>query len=89
MSQVYLLRHAKAVWPSPGQKDFDRTLDSVGIQSATVLGEEMKRFGLRPDIVLCSTAVRARQTLEHIALQPSFILEDLEKLYSGSADNYL
>ncbi|MBA8878456.1 SixA phosphatase family protein [Phyllobacterium myrsinacearum] len=89
MSQVYLLRHAKAVWPSPGQKDFDRALDSAGIESATVLGEEMKRAGLQPDVVICSTAVRARQTLEHIGVKPPFILETLEKLYSGTADNYL
>ncbi|MGO4451720.1 histidine phosphatase family protein [Phyllobacterium sp. TAF24] len=89
MSQVYLLRHAKAVWPSPGQKDFDRTLDSSGVESATVLGEEMKRAGLKPDIIICSTAVRARQTLEHINLKARLVQEELEKLYSGTADNYL
>ncbi|QND53372.1 histidine phosphatase family protein [Phyllobacterium sp. 628] len=89
MSQVYLLRHAKAVWPSPGQKDFDRPLDSVGIEAASLLGEEMKRLALKPEIIICSTAVRARQTLEHINLKPPFILEDLEKLYSGSADSYV
>ncbi|MEK1889731.1 MAG: histidine phosphatase family protein [Phyllobacterium sp.] len=89
MSQVFLLRHAKAVWPSPGQKDFDRALDVTGIEAAKVVGEELRRSGLRPEIVLCSPAIRARQTLEYLALQPPFVLEDAEKLYSAGPDAYL
>ncbi|MRG57123.1 histidine phosphatase family protein [Phyllobacterium sp. SYP-B3895] len=89
MSQVFLLRHAKALWPSAGQKDFDRALDIAGIEAAKVVGEELKRSGFRPEIVLCSPAIRARQTLEYIALEPPFILEDAERLYSGGADGYL
>ncbi|ATU91291.1 SixA phosphatase family protein [Phyllobacterium zundukense] len=89
MSQVYLLRHAKAVWPSPGQKDFDRTLDTDGIEAAKVLGQELRRSGLKPEIVLCSPAIRARQTLEYVNLEPPFVLDEAEKLYSGGPDAYL
>lgn len=89
MSQVYLLRHAKAVWPSPGQKDFDRTLDTDGIEAAKVLGEELRRSGMKPEIVLCSPAIRARQTLEYVDIQSPFILEESEKLYSAGPDAYL
>lgn len=89
MSQVYLLRHAKAVWPSPGQKDFDRTLDTAGIEAARTLGQEMRRTGLTPEIIICSTAIRARQTLEYLDLRPPFILEQSEKLFSGGPDAYL
>jgi phosphohistidine phosphatase len=89
MSQVYLLRHAKAVWPSPGQKDFDRVLDKDGIKAAEVLGKELRRSGLKPEIVLCSPAIRARQTLEYVDIEPPFILEESEKLYSAGPDAYL
>lgn len=89
MSQVFLLRHAKAVWPSPGQKDFDRTLDTVGIDDARILGQELRRSGLKPEIVICSTAIRARQTLEYLDLEPPFVLEQSEKLFSGGPDAYL
>lgn len=89
MSLVYLLRHAKAVWPTPSQKDFDRTLDKDGTEAAKLLGLEMKRAKLKPDVVLCSTAIRARQTLEYVGLEPPFILQELEKLYSGGPDTYL
>ncbi|PSH69719.1 histidine phosphatase [Phyllobacterium brassicacearum] len=89
MSQVYLLRHAKAVWPSPGQKDFDRTLDTAGIEAARILGQELRRSGLKPEIVVCSTAIRARQTLEYLELEPPFVLDQSEKLFSGGPDAYL
>ncbi len=89
MSQVFLLRHAKAVWPSPGQKDFDRTLDAEGMDAAKLVGQELKRSGLKPDIVLCSPAIRARQTFEYVALETPFILDIAEKLYSAGPDAYL
>ncbi len=83
MSQVYLLRHAKAVWPSPGQKDFDRTLDTAGIEAARILGQELRRSGLKPEIVVCSTAIRARQTLEYLDLEPPFVLERVREALFG------
>jgi phosphohistidine phosphatase len=89
MSQVYLLRHAKAAWPFPGQKDFDRTLDTDGIEAARILGQELRRAGLKPEIVVCSAAIRAQQTLEYLDLEPPFVLEQSEKLFSGGPDAYL
>ena len=89
MSLVYLLRHAKAVWPTPSQKDFDRTLDKDGIEAAKIVGPELKRVGLKPDVILCSTAIRARQTLEYAGIEQPYILQEIEKLYSGGPDAYL
>ena len=42
MSLVYLLRHAKAVWPTPSQKDFDRTLDKDGTEAAQILQRRLE-----------------------------------------------
>ncbi|MGH6861835.1 MAG: SixA phosphatase family protein [Phyllobacterium sp.] len=89
MSHVYLLRHAKAVWPMPSQKDFDRTLDKDGIEAARKLGQELKRSGLAPEIILCSTAIRAQQTLEYVGVKATLALQPVERLYSGGPDAYL
>lgn len=89
MSQVFLLRHAKALWPTPGQKDFDRTLDVTGVEAAKTVGGELGRSGLKPEIVVCSPAIRARQTFEYLAMQPPFALEFNDRLYSGGPDAYL
>ena len=89
MSQVYLLRHAKAVWPSPGQKDFDRTLDTAGIEAARILGQELRRSGLKPEIVICSTRYGHVRPSNISISRPPFILEQSEKLFSGGPDAYL
>ncbi|MCP1197903.1 histidine phosphatase family protein [Notoacmeibacter sp. MSK16QG-6] len=67
MSRLYLLRHAVAAWPQPGMKDFDRPLEPTGLGDAKRLGGVMRARQLVPDRVLCSTAVRARQTWGELA----------------------
>ncbi|WP_114390461.1 SixA phosphatase family protein [Notoacmeibacter marinus] len=67
MSRLYLLRHAVAAWPQPGMKDFDRPLEPAGLVDAKRLGGVMKDRQLLPDRVLCSTALRARQTWAELA----------------------
>lgn len=62
MSRLYLLRHARAAWPSPGMSDFQRPLEPSGIEDAQRLAREMAQRGFYPDRIICSTAVRARQT---------------------------
>ncbi|MGH6760215.1 MAG: SixA phosphatase family protein [Phyllobacterium sp.] len=89
MSRVYLLRHAKAVWASPGMKDFDRPLAAEGIEACKALGIAMSVSGYVPAIVLCSTAKRTRETLSSLNLSPSYRLIESEKLYTQGAETYL
>lgn len=63
MLTLTLLRHAKSDWSLPGQQDFERTLAPRGAKDAPRMGAYMARNGLVPDLILCSGAVRARQTL--------------------------
>jgi phosphohistidine phosphatase len=70
---LLLLRHAKSSWDDPGLVDHDRPLAPRGVRAAEKVAEHLDRSGLRPDLVLCSSARRTRQTLE--ALEP--ILGDL------------
>jgi phosphohistidine phosphatase len=64
MLRLLLLRHAKSRWDDPGLKDFDRPLAARGREAAVRMGAYMAQQGLTPDLILASSAVRARQTLE-------------------------
>lgn len=65
MLRLHLLRHAKTEQFSPSGKDFDRPLMSKGVRQS---GELKHFFNSLSSIdhVLCSSAVRTRQTLELI-----------------------
>ncbi len=92
MSRLYLLRHAKAVWADPGERDFDRRLKQSGHADSRNIGEQMAERGLIPDIVLCSTARRARETWDGVAALIGPMEERvtyLDGLYSSDAAGYL
>lgn len=63
MRTLYLLRHAKSSWDDPGLADFDRPLAPRGIDAAARMAEHMRRKGISPELVLCSPAARAKETL--------------------------
>lgn len=58
---LYLLRHAKSDWEEP-LTDHERPLAARGVRDATAAGRLLAVRGWRPDLVLCSTAVRTVQT---------------------------
>ena len=62
MLTLYLLRHAKSSWDHPSLADFDRPLAARGREAAPRMGRLMRDEGHTPEIVLCSPALRARQT---------------------------
>jgi phosphohistidine phosphatase len=67
--RLLILRHAKSDW-SGKSEDHERPLAPRGKKAAPQIGAYMRAKGYRPALVLCSTAVRAKQTLELIL--PSF-----------------
>ncbi len=67
MKSLYLLRHAKSSWEDPGLADRDRPLAPRGRRSAKLVAEHLRRERIAPVFVLCSSARRARETLEGIA----------------------
>ncbi|RMI35933.1 SixA phosphatase family protein [Streptomyces triticirhizae] len=58
--RIVLLRHAKADWPDVA--DHDRPLAERGRQDALLAGRWLAGAGVTPELTLCSTAVRARDT---------------------------
>jgi phosphohistidine phosphatase len=65
MLTLTLLRHAKSSWNEP-LDDFDRPLAPRGEKAAPIVGATLDQMGLRPGLVLCSGAVRARETLRRV-----------------------
>jgi phosphohistidine phosphatase len=64
MLTLTLFRHAKSSWGDAALRDFDRPLNGRGRDAAPLMGALMRRHGLRPGHILCSPAVRSRQTLD-------------------------
>ncbi|MGI5165990.1 SixA phosphatase family protein [Spirillospora sp. CA-253888] len=68
MPTLIVLRHAKAV-TGLGMDDADRPLADRGRRDAAATGDWLRAEGLVPGLVLCSTAVRTRQTLDLLDLK--------------------
>lgn len=67
MKSLYLLRHAKSSWDDPGLPDHDRPLAPRGRRAAPAMGAWMATEGLVPDLVLCSSSARTRETWDLMA----------------------
>ena len=67
MLNLMLLRHAKSSWATAGQRDFDRPLNGRGQRAAAAMGRYMASQDLVPQLLLCSPAKRARETLSLLA----------------------
>ncbi|WP_046120892.1 SixA phosphatase family protein [Ensifer aridi] len=88
--RLFLLRHARSGWALPGQRDFDRTLDGIGYVEAELTAQTIADHGLRPDLILCSTATRCRQTAEPLyrTLGEDIDIRYLDPLYTGPTSVY-
>jgi phosphohistidine phosphatase len=91
MQTLILLRHAKSSWDHPGLDDFDRPLADRGLKAAPRMGDYLQSQSIKPDLIVCSSSVRTRQTLALITpqldSQPKAIFED--DLYLATASNLL
>ncbi|HEY0212360.1 MAG TPA: histidine phosphatase family protein [Paenirhodobacter sp.] len=75
--RLILTRHAKSSWDDPLMADIDRPLNGRGRLAARELGDFLASRGLEPEEVLCSTALRTRQTWDGVA---SAVLETLPQI---------
>jgi len=89
--KILLLRHASAQWPSPGQKDFDRQLDSKGKAEGEALAKWFFTTKQTVTTLLCSRAARAQETAGFLLRNPNFDpeVQILDSLYTGTRDTYL
>jgi phosphohistidine phosphatase len=89
VKRLVLVRHAKSSWADPAIADHDRPLNKRGRRAATVVGRHLREAGLAPDLVLCSSANRARATLERFGLPPATELRIEDQLYGAGASALL
>ncbi|KUJ68912.1 phosphohistidine phosphatase [Streptomyces albus subsp. albus] len=82
--RIVLLRHAKADWAE--ESDHERPLAERGRQDASVAGRWLAGSGITPDLALCSTALRTRETwklaVHELPQRPKTVYE--ERLYEAS-----
>ncbi len=93
VKMIHLLRHAKAE-PAGARdtvpQDHARPLAKRGEKAAAALAAHMKDTGFTVDRIYCSTAVRARQTLEPIrAVQAGVPTTFRDSLYMVDTDTLL
>lgn len=86
---IYLLRHATS--PSAmNTSDSARPLSKLGGREAESIGQICIKSGYNIDFILCSSAVRTRQTCDHVIAQfphaPQIAYHD--SLYHGSIGDY-
>jgi phosphohistidine phosphatase len=87
MRTLLLLRHAQAEDVRPGSADRDRRLSEDGERQAMSVGEHLRADGAPVDLVLSSSAVRARQTAELLGLPAPLVVTD--ELYNAGGESIL
>ena len=83
--RLYVLRHAKSSWDDPGLDDHERPLAPRGRRACAGMAEHIRTAGIAPDLVLCSTARRTRETLEGVDPPGKRLIE--AELYSASTQD--
>jgi phosphohistidine phosphatase len=66
LKRLYLLRHAKSSWKDPELADHDRPLNGRGVRAAKAMARHLRDEGIDPELIVCSSARRARDTLKGI-----------------------
>ncbi len=91
MKTLLLMRHAKSDWNASYGADHDRPLNQRGVRSARTVGRLLSAAGEVPDLIVTSTAVRARTTAELAAEAGDWDCEIRldERLYGSGPDTVL
>ena len=85
--RLLVLRHAKSSWDNPGLDDHERPLAPRGQRALEVMSSHMKASGIEPQLVLCSSSRRTRETLAGMAVGGEHLIEPA--LYSAGCEEVL
>lgn len=92
MKFLYLIRHAKSSWADPGLTDHDRPLNKRGKRDIPVMGRRLVSYDPHPEMIISSTAKRARKTARGIGSALGFGKNEiilLESLYTFSSEQLI
>ncbi|WP_185985361.1 SixA phosphatase family protein [Aureimonas mangrovi] len=86
---LFILRHARATAPLPGQRDYDRALDARGWEDGKALGRLMRDREMHVRRTVTSGALRTRQTCDALVAGGFGINPATDDdLYHGKTDRY-
>jgi len=90
--KLLIMRHAKSDWTDENESDFDRPLATRGIKAAELMGKWLKKNQYIPDRVICSPALRTKQTcqlvLKALEVTKRKVLW-VDKIYEASLNDLL
>jgi phosphohistidine phosphatase len=88
---LLVLRHAQTEDSRPGSKDGERRLTPDGERHALEVGDYLRSQGITVDTVLCSSAARARQTLDLLKLGdlPPDRVDIADRFYNAGTDTLI
>src|SRR5688572_1723538 len=91
MKTLLLLRHAKSSWKQPELADHDRPLNQRGKRTAPLMGTLLQDEDLIPDLILCSSAVRAHTTALLVAKACTYEgeIKKTRELYMAEPQDYV
>jgi phosphohistidine phosphatase len=88
LRRIVVIRHAQSSWDDPSLADHDRPLSKRGRKARSRLRDHIEGLELRPDLVMCSSSRRTRETLAGIrsAFGRKARVESDSELYAASAE---
>jgi phosphohistidine phosphatase len=91
MKNLLLMRHAKSSWKDLTLNDHQRPLNKRGKRDAPRIGKYLREQGVIVDAILCSTAVRARETVKCFLKEFTFEGEVfyVDDLYHANHETYI
>lgn len=75
--RLYLVRHAKSSHDNPDLIDFDRPLAKRGINDAPFMGKVLNKLRIKPDHIISSPAVRAKETARFFSEKVPFNFDEI------------
>jgi phosphohistidine phosphatase len=85
--RLFVLRHAKSSWDDPGLDDHERPLAPRGRRAVEAIASYVSDHRIEPQLVLCSTSRRTRETLAGIAVGGEHLIE--RELYTAYCEDVL
>jgi phosphohistidine phosphatase len=91
MKTLLIMRHAKSSWKEQELPDHDRPLKKRGRKDIANMAKILKKKALMPDLILSSSAVRAKDTatLMKEKLNYKGKLELIDDLYMAEPETYI
>ncbi len=91
MKNLLLMRHAKSSWKDDSLEDHERPLKKRGRKDSIRMARVIADNNLTPDLILSSTAVRARETVEILAKELAYSGQILfsDELYMGEPQDFV